>query len=102
MADLKHEPNRFEVVPDGLFIEWQDGLESLLPHRYVRGHCGCAQCVDEITHLRHVGVDDVEKDVTIEDAFQVGRYAVNLLFSDLHETGIYPFRFLRELAEGSG
>ena len=27
----------------------------------------------------------------------MGRYAVGLLFSDLHETGIYPYKLLREL-----
>jgi ATP-binding protein involved in chromosome partitioning len=93
-----NQPERYEVTPDGLYIRWKDGLESLMPHRYVRGHCGCAQCVDEITRERKVGVDDVASDVTIEDALEVGRYAIALLFSDLHETGIYPFRYLRELA----
>ncbi len=102
MAEAKYEPAKIEVVPDGLHIVWKDGLESLLPHRYLRGHCGCAQCVDEMTHVRHVGVDDVPSDITIEDCMEVGRYAVELLFSDLHQTGIYPFRVLRELADPEG
>ncbi len=101
MADPAIEPKTFEIVADGLFIVWKDGLESLLPHRYLRGHCGCAQCVDEVTHQRKTGVDDVPSDVTAEDLMEVGRYAVGILFSDLHETGIYPFKFLRELAEGN-
>ncbi len=29
----------------------------------------------------------------------MGRYALGLLFSDLHQTGIYPFRRLRDLAD---
>lgn len=94
------QPEHIEIVPDGLFIRWGDGLETLMPHRYVRGNCGCAQCVDEITHVRHTGVDEVPSDVTIEDYFPTGRYAINLLFSDLHETGIYPFTHLRALATG--
>lgn len=99
MAEPKYEPETIEVVPDGLHIVWKDGLESLLPHRYLRGHCGCAQCVDEMTHVRHVGIADVPADVTIEDYLEVGRYAVELLFSDLHQTGIYPFKQLRALAD---
>ncbi len=98
MAEPMYEPAKIEIVADGLHIVWKDGLESLLPHRYLRGHCGCAQCVDEITHMRKVSVDDVDLDVTIEDTMDVGRYAVGLLFSDLHESGIFPFRYLRELA----
>ena len=99
MAEPKYEPEKFEIVPDGLHIVWKDGLDSLLPHRYLRGHCGCAECVDEMSRVRHVSVDDVPSDVRIEDYLEVGRYALGLLFSDLHQTGIYPFKRLRDLAD---
>ena len=99
MAEEQYEPRSINLTPDGLHIVWKDGVESLLPHRYLRGHCGCAQCVDEISHERRVGVDDVPSDITIEDYMEVGRYAVGLLFSDLHETGIFPFRLLRGLGD---
>lgn len=99
MAEEQYEPRSIDLTPDGLHIVWKDGVESLLPHRYLRGHCGCAQCVDEISHERRVGVDDVPSDITIEDYMEVGRYAVGLLFSDLHETGIFPFRLLRGLGD---
>ena len=29
----------------------------------------------------------------------VGRYAVRLIWADGHETGMYPYEYLRELAE---
>ena len=58
-------PTKLEVTPDGLHIVWPDGFETLMPHRYVRGNCSCAVCVDEITHVRHTGVDDVPTDVEI-------------------------------------
>ncbi len=99
MAEEQYEPRSIDLTPDGLHIVWKDGVESLLPHRYLRGHCGCAQCVDEISHERRVGVDDVPSDITIEEYMEVGRYAVGLLFSDLHETGIFPFRLLRGLGD---
>ena len=99
MAEEQYEPRSIDLTPDGLHIVWKDGVESLLPHRYLRGHCGCAQCVDEISHERRVDVDDVPSDITIEDYMEVGRYAVGLLFSDLHETGIFPFRLLRGLGD---
>ena len=101
MAEARYEPRTITVTSDGLHILWKDGLESLLPHRYLRGHCGCAQCGDEMTHNRRVGVDDVPSDVTIEEYVEIGRYAVGLLFSDLHDTGIFPFTQLRNLANSS-
>ena len=99
MAEPKYEPAKFEIAPDGLHIVWKDGLDSLLPHRYLRGNCGCAECVNETTRVRQVSVDDVPADIRIEDYLEVGRYALGLLFSDLHQTGIYPFRRLRDLAD---
>jgi DUF971 family protein len=102
VTQTPQRPKKLEIVEDGLHVIWQDGLETLLPHRYLRGNCGCAQCVDEITHHRHVSVDDVPSDVTIVEQMPIGRYAVALLFSDLHDSGIFPYRLLRSLAEGQG
>lgn len=97
MAEEKYEPATIEVTPDGLYIKWRDGAESLLPHRYLRGNCGCAQCVDEVTHVRKFGISDVATNVQIEEIMEIGRYAIGILFSDLHETGIFPFKMLRDL-----
>lgn len=99
MAEPRYEPEKVEIVPDGLHIVWKDGLDSLLPHRYLRGNCGCAECIDEMSRVRQVNVDDVAADVRVEDYLEVGRYALGLLFSDLHQTGIYPFKRLRDLAD---
>ena len=99
MAEPMYEPEQMEIVPEGLLIRWRDGLESLLPHRYLRGNCSCAECVDEMSHARRVSVSEVAADVTIEEYLEIGRYAVQLLFSDVHQTGIFPFKYLRELAD---
>ena len=99
MAEPKYEPEKVEIVADGLHIVWKDGLDALLPHRYLRGNCGCAECIDEMSRVRQVNVDDIAADVRIEDYLEVGRYALGLLFSDLHQTGIYPFKRLRDLAD---
>jgi DUF971 family protein len=100
VTQADHRPKKLEITPDGLHIVWPDGFETLMPHRYVRGNCSCAACVDEVTHVRHTGVDDVPTDVEIIEYLDVGRYAVGLLFSDLHDSGIFPFTRLRALAEG--
>ena len=99
MADPMYEPQRIQGLPEGLEVLWKDGHRTVLPHRFLRGHCGCAQCIDEITHNRRVGVDDVPADVRIEDTLEVGHYAIEVLFSDLHYTGIYPFKLLRDLCQ---
>ena len=100
MTQAGNRPTKLEITPDGLHIVWPDGYETLLPHRYVRGNCSCAECVDELSHVRKVGIEDVPSNVEIVDTMDVGRYAVGLLFSDLHSSGIFPFARLRALAEG--
>jgi len=37
-------------------------------------------------------------DLTIVDVRPVGHYAVNLVFSDGHDRGIYPWGYLKEIA----
>lgn len=102
MAEQRYEPRSINVQEEGMRILWRDGQHFLLPHRVLRGNCGCAQCVDEMTHIRQVSVDDVPHDIRVEDVLEIGNYAIGILFSDLHDTGIFPFRHLRELCEREG
>ena len=97
MAEPMYEPRTIQVLDQGLEIVWGDQHRTLLPHRYLRGHCGCAGCVDELTHQRRVGLEEVDPDVKAEDILEVGNYAIQVLWSDLHYLGIYPFRVLRGL-----
>ena len=91
------EAREVRLEGEGVFVLWDDGHESLYPHRYLRGECGCAGCVDEMTGRRMVGWEDVREDVQALDWMPVGRYAVRFLWSDTHDFGIYPFEVLRKL-----
>lgn len=41
-----------------------------------------------------------KKEVAITDIKAVGNYALQLIFDDGHDTGIYSWEYLRELADG--
>lgn len=43
--------------------------------------------------------ETISDELQIADIAVVGRYALNFRWSDGHETGIYSFRYLRELCE---
>jgi DUF971 family protein len=43
--------------------------------------------------------ESISDTIEIRDISIVGRYALNFRWSDGHETGIYSFRYLRELCE---
>ena len=89
--------NEVKLKDDGVHILWDDGHASYYPHRYLRGHCCCAGCVQEMTGRRRVGEEEVREDVYAVDWMQMGRYAVQFLWSDEHYTGIYTFELLRKL-----
>jgi ATP-binding protein involved in chromosome partitioning len=84
-----------------LAITWADGVESAYPVRALRLACACAQCVDEWSGEGRLEPDTVPEDVHPLRIEAVGRYAIQIAWSDGHASGIYPFRRLRELAEGS-
>jgi DUF971 family protein len=45
--------------------------------------------------------ESISENIEIQDLGIVGRYALNFRWSDGHETGIYSFRYLRELCESA-
>lgn len=82
-------------------IEWSDGIESTYSPRQLRLACPCAGCVNEWTGEKMLKDDSVPSDITFTHISIVGRYALNFHFSDGHETGIFSFKYLREMLDSS-
>ncbi len=81
-----------EIMQEGdasLRVTWGDGRA-----------CPCAQCVNEFTGERVLRPEAVSDALLMENVELVGRYALTFRWSDGHETGIYSFRYLRQLCEG--
>lgn len=83
--------------PHRLAIYWSNGEKFTYDARALRFACPCAVCVDEFSGVRKITVDSIAPDVALEKALPVGRYGVNLVWTDKHSTGIYTYRYLREL-----
>lgn len=78
-----------------LSMTWNDGHQAELDADYLRGYCPCASCQGH-------GVEAIEfhppaQSVTAERIEPVGNYAISIVWSDSHATGIYRFDFLREI-----
>ncbi|QEY60683.1 DUF971 domain-containing protein [Metapseudomonas lalkuanensis] len=76
-----------------LTLEWADGEQQQISHTRLRGACPCSQC--KSARLRGV-ISMVDEGVRLERIALQG-YGVQLVFSDGHERGIYPWEYLREL-----
>ena len=82
-----------------LEIDFTDGKTCKLPAEYLRvespsaevqGHGG-PKTKKIVGGRRHVKIESVEP---------VGHYAIRIIFDDKHDTGIYSWSYLRELADG--
>lgn len=78
-------------------IVWSDGKVSTFDHFQLRMACPCAACRSETTGERILKESDVPRDVKVVAANPVGRYGLNLGFSDGHASGIFTFDHLRAL-----
>lgn len=95
------EPREIRQQDDStLRIRWADEHVCEYKAADLRRACPCAQCVNEWTGQRVLKPEAISDELTILDLSLVGRYALNFRWSDGHETGIYSFRYLRELCEG--
>lgn len=78
-----------------LEIDFDDGAQFRLPAEYLRVESPSAEVQGhnpsqkQLVHGRsHVGITGVEP---------VGNYAIRIKFDDLHDTGIYSWKYLYEL-----
>lgn len=92
------EPREIKQEGDsGLRIVWADEHVCQYTAAALRRVCPCAQCVNEWTGQRTLRPETISEELSIADLSIVGRYALNFRWSDGHETGIYSFKYLREL-----
>lgn len=110
MAALEHQPTRTfqrnEVTPvgmkpakGGLIIQWADGTDLEYDYRGLRLSCACALCIDENTGEKILVPAMVPMDIQALSIESVGQYAIRVIWSDGHSTGIYPFPLLRHVGE---
>ncbi len=93
-------PTKIEII-DGKFlkINWDDGTEDKLALDFLRKNCPCAICTSQ-----PAGSDEMvvrifgESQTQVASIQVVGQYAINIAWKDGHNTGIYEFDYLKELA----
>jgi DUF971 family protein len=112
MSDsLQTTPIKLDLKRDErLLIHWQDGVVSTYPVSLLRARCPCAQCKTirqeqdaqaaakpkrpKLTILP----GDHSAPLSALSAELVGNYAIKIEWSDRHGSGIYSFRYLRDLS----
>lgn len=100
-------PRKIKLAGEGgaIRIEWSDGHVSAYPYRELRERCPCATCTGSDYEPHHALQSNLasspfqmyQKTLKPERAEVVGRYALQIYWSDGHSTGIYAFDYLRSL-----
>lgn len=87
----------------GIKIDWKDGHRSSYELRYLRHHCPCATCAG--SHGTEPQAPPIEASpfqlyqpkLKMNHVEAVGNYAVRIVWSDGHSTGIYSFEHFRKI-----
>jgi DUF971 family protein len=96
-------PKKLKVEDQKLKIEWDDGSKDEIGLRYLRDQCPCANCKGE--HILFKKIDPIKVYSDEEKKYKIvrmeiqGKYAVQIFWADGHNTGIYPWDYLKELAQ---
>ena len=94
-----HTPTEIKLRTRSRVLEvaFEDGARFLLPFEYLRTHSPSAEVKghgpgQEVLVLgkQNVGIRAVDP---------VGQYAVKLVFDDGHDSGLFTWKYLRELGE---
>lgn len=88
---------RFRARSADLLVAFDDGFAAAIPYELLRIESPSAETKGHGAQRPppHPG----KRTVAVRDAEAVGRYAVRIRFSDGHDTGLYSWSLLRELAE---
>lgn len=106
MAARDMRPTDLQVIGTELAIRWDDGHESYIPLLTLRRYCPCASCAGEKDILGNVykGPDRplTPRSSELRALQPVGGYAVQPVWGDGHNTGLYTYEYLRRLGSLAG
>ena len=95
----------------GIVIAWPGETPLSIPSKKLRNHCPCAECKlqrGEDTHstpltpkkssLLAIVEHTKDEALALEEIWPVGRYALGMRWGDGHDSGIYTYQLLRDIA----
>ena len=97
-------PVNVAVIGNELAIAWNDGEESYIRIDFLRRACPCAACggePDVLGNVERPNVTYTDKSFDLRSQSLVGGYALQPVWADGHDSGLYSFEFLKKLAKAS-
>lgn len=99
LSQLATMPKEVHFDDQNLTVLWKDGFLSKFDLLDLRKKCPCATCRGG--HGGRVGAATGNiTSIRLLSWTKVGRYAISIVWSDYHNTGIYSYDNLRAYSEG--
>lgn len=95
---LQTIPDEIKYDQNQLTIRWKDGKICEFPLLPLRKSCPCANCRGGHEMTARRTTDNIQQ-AQIVTWKKVGRYAIQIAWSDNHDLGIYTYDFLREACD---
>jgi len=93
-----------ERIGNELAIKWDDGGESFISLAALRRSCPCAGCKGEMDILGNLYKNPEQplapKAFELVRLAAVGGYALQPVWADGHDSGIFSYEYLRRVAGG--
>ena len=100
MSDMR--PVDLQTIGEELAVKWDDGSESFLRLERLRRACPCAGCKGEMDIMGnlHKGPEQAlsARSFLLVRIQSVGGYALQPVWGDGHDSGLFTFDYLRKLA----
>ncbi len=89
-----------KTEPEKITITWDDGHVSVMTFQLLRNECPCADCKGETILLKTyqpVVKPQLPGHYVLKSITPVGNYAIQIVWGDGHDTGLYSWEYLRKL-----
>jgi len=99
---MRLAPLQLQPIGEELAIAWNDDTETYLPLAFLRRHCPCAACggePDVMGRVEQPEVSHTPASFRLRSYQIIGGYAFQPTWEDGHNTGLYPFAYLKRLEQ---
>lgn len=90
-----------KISPHEIRIIWEEGPDTTYTLEHLRDRCPCAGCAGESMLLHEYIPPSPDRSTPgryeLKNIQVVGSYAVQMIWGDGHNTGIYTFEYLHDL-----
>src|SRR5271169_2648597 len=99
-------PLNLQFIGQELAVKWDDGTESFISLERLRRACPCAGCKGESDIMGNLYKGPAQtlaaRAFELRGLSLVGSYAVQPVWADGHNTGLFSFDYLKKVAEAQG